>query len=66
VDSNLQANPHPYLRVGQRVRITEGPLANVEGILIERNTGKGLLVLSVNLFQRSVAVEIDCTSAVAA
>jgi transcription antitermination factor NusG len=66
VDSNIQATPHPYLRAGQRVRITEGPLAGVEGILIDRHAGKGLLVLSVNLFQRSVAVEIDCVSAVAA
>ena len=66
VDSNLQAKPHPYLRAGQRVRITEGPLADVEGILIDRHAGKGLLVLSVNLFQRSVAVEIDCASAIAA
>ncbi|NWF71547.1 MAG: hypothetical protein HXY51_00680 [Nitrospirae bacterium] len=66
VDSDLQAVSHPYLHAGQRVRITDGPLANVEGILIDRHAGKGLLVLSVNLFQRSVAVEVDCTSVVAA
>jgi transcription antitermination factor NusG len=51
---------------GQRVRITSGPLAHVEGILVNRRASKGLLVLSVHLFQRSVAVEVDCTSAVAA
>ena len=52
---------HPYLREGQRVRITRGPLANVEGILIRTKSDKGLLVLSVDLLQRSIAVEVDCT-----
>lgn len=66
VQSNLPAVPHPYLRAGQRVRIISGPLADVEGILVDRHASKGLLVLSVHLFQRSVAVEVDCTSAVAA
>ncbi len=66
VHSDLRAVPHPYLHAGQRVRITDGPLANVEGILIDRHVGKGLLVLSVHLFQRSVAVEVNCTLAVAA
>lgn len=65
VCSDLQAVPHSYLHAGQRVRITDGPLADVEGILIDRHAGKGLLVLSVHLFQRSVAVEVECTSAVA-
>jgi transcription termination/antitermination protein NusG len=66
VQSNLPATPYPYLSTGQRVRIAAGPLADVEGILVGRNAGKGLLVLSVQLFQRSVAVEVDCTLAVAA
>lgn len=52
---------HPYLREGQRVRVTRGPLANVEGILVRMKPGKGLLVLSVSLLRRSVAVEVDCT-----
>ena len=66
VNSDLPASPYPYLQTGQRVRVTEGPLAGVEGILVDRRAGKGLLVLSVHLFRRSVAVEVDCTSAVAA
>jgi transcription termination/antitermination protein NusG len=64
--SHLQPISHPYLHAGQRVRIITGPLTDVEGILIDRHAGKGLLVLSVHLFQRSVAVEVDCASAVAA
>lgn len=52
---------HSYLREGQRVRITRGPLADVEGILVRMNPDKGMLVLSIHLLHRSVAVEVDCT-----
>ena len=61
LDSGLSILPYPYLRQGQRVRITEGPLADTEGIIVRMNTKKGLLVVSVNLLQRSVAVHLDCT-----
>jgi transcription antitermination factor NusG len=50
--------PHPYLSVGRRVRVRNGPLADVEGILL-RKKGKSRLILSVNLIGRSVAVEVD-------
>ena len=66
VRSELPILPYPYLREGQRVRITEGPLANVEGILVRGNPKKGLLVVSVNLLQRSAAVHLDCTQLEAA
>src|SRR3989441_4128831 len=66
VQAHLPALPYPYLREGQRVRITKGPLTGVEGILVHTKPNKGLLVLSIELFQRSVAVEVDCTFAVAA
>ena len=58
--------PHPYLKEGQRVRIIEGPLTGAEGLLVESKPTKGLLVLSVDLLQRSVAVEVDCSVVVAA
>ena len=61
VHSGLPVMTHPYLREGQRVRITNGPLANVEGIVIRLNPKKGLLVVSVGLLRRSVAVQLDCT-----
>jgi transcription antitermination factor NusG len=61
VAAAIPAFPHPYLREGQRVRITAGPLEGVEGILVSTKPQKGLLVVSVELLQRSVAVEVDCT-----
>ena len=59
--TGLPARPHPYLREGQRVRITHGLLAGAEGILLRTKPNKGLFVISVTLLQRSVAVEVDCT-----
>ena len=61
VRSELPIFPYPFLREGQRVRITDGPLADLEGILVRRNPKKGLVVVSVELLQRSVAVQLDCT-----
>ena len=66
MQTSLPVMPHPYLRKGQRVRITNGPLASVEGILVRTEPNKGRFVLSVDLLQRSVAVEVDCTLVVAA
>lgn len=59
--TDLPTTPHPYLREGQRVRVMRGPLANAEGVLLNVDSKKGLLVLSVDLLRRSVAVQIDCT-----
>lgn len=61
LSADLPALPHPYLHEGQRVRITGGPLTDVTGILVHIKPNKGLLVLSVELLQRSVSVEVDCT-----
>ena len=56
--SGVLAKPWPYLRAGQRVRIEEGPLTGVEGLLCSEK-GKDRLVVSVHLLQRAVSVEID-------
>jgi transcription termination/antitermination protein NusG len=58
--------PYPYLSHGQRVRIRRGPLADVEGLLVRANPKTGLLVVSVDLLRRSVAVHLDCTDLEAA
>jgi len=66
MQASLPMLPYPYLREGQRVRITSGPLANIEGILVQIKPSKGLLILSIDLLRRSVAVEVDCTLVAAA
>jgi len=66
VEAGFDVSPHTYLHEGQRVRITYGPLKGVEGFLVEKKMEKGVLVLSVDLLQRSIAVQIDCTWVIAA
>jgi transcription antitermination factor NusG len=57
--SDLTSMPYPYLREGQRARIQAGPLAGHEGIVVRSRRNRGLLVLSIELLRRSVAVEVD-------
>ena len=61
LSSKLPVQAHPYLREGQRVRVRRGLLSGVEGILVGGKANKGRLVLSVELLQQSVAVEVDCS-----
>lgn len=58
VSSGLKYDPVPYFKEGQCVRVRRGPLAGVEGILIEKRK-KFRLVISVDLIQHSAALEID-------
>jgi transcription antitermination factor NusG len=55
------ARPVPYLSEGAKIRIKDGPLAGIEGILA-RIKSRDVLVVSVSLLRRSIAVEIDKNS----
>lgn len=50
--------PHPYLRVGRRVRVRSGPLLGLEGIMVRRKD-RCRVVFSIDLIMRSMAVEVD-------
>jgi transcription antitermination factor NusG len=54
----LNAQPHPYLAVGRRVRVVSGPLAGLEGLIV-RKKNRFRFVISLNLIMRSVSVELD-------
>jgi transcription antitermination factor NusG len=54
----VHAEPHPFLIVGRRVRIVRGPFASFEGIL-QRKRNNFRLIISVELIQRSFAVNVD-------
>jgi transcription antitermination factor NusG len=56
--SGLPLEPWPFLKAGQRVLLEDGPLAGLEGLLIEVRKNYRVL-LSVTLLNRSVAVEIE-------
>lgn len=50
---------YPYLKVGRRVRVVNGPLTGCEGILLRYKTNKQRLIMSVDLLGQSLSTEID-------
>ena len=57
-EAGVSMAPHPFWQSGQTGRIATGPLAGIEGIVI--NAKQPLrLILSVGLLRRSVLLEID-------
>ena len=58
LERKLAFAPHPFLEVGQRVRIRGGALDGIEGLL-SRFAGSNRLVLSVQTIQRSLFVTVD-------
>src|ERR1700687_5665551 len=58
VEGQFPWTSHPFLKIGQRVRIRSGALDGLEGILVSRN-GDRTLVISVDAIQRSLAVRVE-------
>lgn len=58
VRSGILSKPWPFLQVGQKVAIEHGPLAGVQGLLVDLNDGLRIVV-SIEMLQRSVAAEVD-------
>jgi len=59
IESGISPAPHPYLKEGTRVRVVDGPLTGIEAIFLKTKPNKHRLVLSVDILQESVCVEID-------
>lgn len=58
VEGHYHVEPYPFLKCGERVRVTRGTLEGVEGVLV-RKKNMYRLVLSVEMLAQSVAVEIN-------
>lgn len=58
LSGELPWTEHPFLKVGQRVRIRGGAMDGVEGIYLARDKDR-TLVVSVDVIQRSLAVRIE-------
>lgn len=58
LDRGWRAEPHPYLQAGRRARVVRGPLAGIAGIVLRRKN-RTRLVISVDLIQRAMAIEMD-------
>ena len=57
LEKRVSCSSHPFLEVGQRVRIRGGSLDGVEGILVGCDSASKL-VISIELIQRSLAVTV--------
>jgi transcription antitermination factor NusG len=55
---NAKMEPHPYLRSGRKVRVHSGPLQGLEGVIVRRKD-RCRLIFSIELIQRSLAIEVD-------
>lgn len=58
IAQQLPYSSHPFLKIGQRVRVRSGALSGMEGILVSRS-GEHTLVISVDALQRSLGVRIE-------
>lgn len=56
--AEVPVESYPFLKVGQRVRIRSGSLNGTEGILVGQE-GDRMLVISVELIQRSVSIRLQ-------
>jgi len=56
--SGLAAEPCPFLHEGQRIRVNQGSLEGLEGLLLKKKS-EWRMVVSITMLQRSVSVEID-------
>jgi transcription antitermination factor NusG len=61
VQSSARAEPHPLLKSGEYVRVSRGPLMGLQGILT-RMKNNFRVVLSVDLLQKGIAVEVDIST----
>lgn len=53
-----RVQPHPYLGPGKRIQIAAGPLQGLKGTVQRSKTGERFVV-SVDMIERSVAIEVD-------
>lgn len=58
IDRLQNVEPHPYLVLGDHVRITVGPLAGLEGILV-RKKNEFRIVITVEAIMKSFSIEAD-------
>lgn len=58
IESRAPLRPCPYVEIGTRLWIVDGPLKGLTGVF-ERNGGRDRLILSITALGRSVAVQLD-------
>lgn len=55
----FNAEGHPYLKVGDRVRVVRGPMVGAEGYLARVAENRHRLIVAVDYVNQALSVEID-------
>lgn len=55
---NPELDSYDFAAVGRRCRITAGPMAGLEGVVVRR-TGRATLVLEVSILRQGASLEVD-------
>jgi transcription termination/antitermination protein NusG len=58
IQSGANLTPHKYIKTGQRCRVLAGPLAALEGIVLNTTSG-ARLILQIDMLGQAASVEID-------
>ncbi len=57
--SGVELQSWLYPRVGERARIINGPFTGIEGVVLQTDLKKNIFVVSIDLLQRSVAIQLE-------
>lgn len=58
LEYGVHVEHHPYLTIGRRVEVVNGPLTGAVGVLVRHKT-HSRIVMSIDAIMRSISVEID-------
>jgi transcription antitermination factor NusG len=57
--SSFNAEGHPYLQIGDRVRVMRGPMLGAEGYLVRVSESRHRLVIAVDYVNQALSVDLD-------
>ncbi len=58
IDAKIEVQHFQYPRVGERARILDGPFRDIEGLVVKADQRKDLFVITIEILQRAVAIEM--------
>lgn len=59
VESRVEMQRITYPKIGENARIIDGPFRGIEGKVLESDLKKEMFVVSIDLLQRSIAIQIE-------
>ena len=57
--TSFNAEGHPYLQIGDRVRVVRGPMIGAEGYLVRVAESRHRLVIAVDYVNQALSVDLD-------